>query len=256
MLDPNTSGDWGIPKVDGVSRIATLYDEAMYIFARTAFSGQDEPRFDLTRHEGARACFGPPGSGSAILSRAVFGESQGKLGRAEYLDIDQMIRQLQNGHLDLGFAVQKTSSELVPLLLASENITLIPVGPEMIERLRSSAIQPVQVARHYGMEHVGSELITTIKTNAVLVVNEHVSDAVVRTIAEAVIAGRDLILERGDSSPDDFLKRIVTESSSIKLHPAAAEYYKERNLLPTLERQDWVQTWLQIMADLPSPKVT
>ena len=33
LLDPDPSGGWGIDKIDGVSRIATLYDEAMYIFA-------------------------------------------------------------------------------------------------------------------------------------------------------------------------------------------------------------------------------
>ena len=63
-LPPDPSAGWEIPRVHGVSRIATLYDEAMYIFARTAGPGQDEPRFDLTRHEGARVCFGPPGSGA------------------------------------------------------------------------------------------------------------------------------------------------------------------------------------------------
>ena len=240
-LGPDPSSGWGIPRVHGVSRIATLYDEAMYIFARTAGPGQDEPRFDLTRHEGARVCFGPPGSGAAILARAVFGASQGKLDRAEYLKTHQMVRQLQNGHLDFGFAVQKTTVSMIPQLLASENITLVPIGPEMIERMRSSAIQYFQVARHYGMGHVGDELITTIKTNAVLVVNEHVSDAVVETIAEAVIAGRDLIIERGNLSREELLNRIVHGSSSIRLHPAAAEYYKKNNFMPTLESRDWLQ---------------
>jgi hypothetical protein len=91
------------------------------------------------------------------------------------------------------------------------------------------------------MGHDGDELITTIKTNAVLVVNEHVSDAVVETIAEAVIAGSDLFLERGNLSREQFLNRIVTASSSIKLHPAAEEYYKKNNLLPSLEGRDWLQ---------------
>jgi hypothetical protein len=186
-------------------------------------------------------CFGPRDSGAAILARAVFGESQGKLDRAEYLSTDQMIRQLRNGHLDIGFAVQSPIAPLVPQLLANENITLVPIRPEMIERIRGSAIQPFEVDRHYGMGHDGDELITTIKTNAVLVVNAHVSDAVVETIAEAVIAGSDLFLERGDLSREQFLNRTITASPSIKLHPAAEEYYKKNNLLPTLEERDWLQ---------------
>ena len=242
LLDPDPSAGWGIDKVNGVSRIATLYNEAMYIFARTTSPGQDEPIFDLTHHEGARVCFAPPKSGAAILARAVFGESQGKLDRAKYLSIDQMIRQLQNGHLDIGFAVQNPAAPLVHRLLANENITLVPVPPEVIERIRGSAIQPSEVDRHYGMGHVGDELITTIRTNAVLVANEHVSDADVAVIAEAVIVGRDFLLERGDLSREDFLNRIVTASSSIKLHPAAEEYYKKNNFLPTLGKgRDWLQ---------------
>jgi TRAP transporter TAXI family solute receptor len=241
LLDPDPNGGWGIPKVDGVSRVATLYDEAMYIFARTAGLGQGDARFNLDRHEGARVCFGPPDSGTAILARAVFGESQGKLDRAEYLSTGQMIRQLQNGHLDIGIAVQKPNVALVPQLLADENITLVPIGPQRIERIRGSAIQPFEVDRHYGMGEDGNELLTTIKTNAVLVVNEHVPDAVVETIAEAVIAGSDLFLERGDSSQEQFLSSIVTASSSIKLHPAAEEYYKKNNLLPSLGERDWLQ---------------
>ncbi len=185
LLDPAPSGSWGIPKVDGVSRVATLYDEAMYIFARTASPGQDEARFDLTRNRGTRVCFGPPDSGAAILARAVFGESQRKLDRAEYLSTDQMIRQLRNGHIDIGFAVQNPIAPLVPQLLANESITLVPIGPEMIERIRGSAIQPFEVDRRYGMGHDGDELITTIKTNAVLVVDEQCGEQPFREASDA-----------------------------------------------------------------------
>ena len=83
-----------------------------------------------------------------------------------------MIRQLRNGHLDIGFAVQNAAAPLVHRLLANENITLVPIPPEVIERIRGSTIQPSEVGRHYGMGHVGDELITTIRTNAVLVANE------------------------------------------------------------------------------------
>ena len=179
-------------------------------------------------------CFGPPGSGAAILARAVFGESQGKLDRAEYLSTYQMVRQLQNGHLDLGFAVQKSTVSMVPQLLASENITLVPIGPEMIERIRSSAIQPFQVARHYGMGHVGDELITTIKTNAVLVVNEHVSDAVVETIAEAVNCRQGFDSRARRLEPGRFLEAASSRSPRPSIFiQAAAEYYKKSNILPT-----------------------
>lgn len=231
---------WGIDTLSGMTRIATLYDEAMYIFARTA-PEDTTPAFDLINHEGAHISFGPKESGTQILARAIFGTSQQRLERVEYLPVGQMIRQLQNGHLDIGFAFTNRRSATVAKLLADDSITLLSVPPQIIERIRGPAIQPHKVSPHYGRQTEAETWISTIKTNAVLVVNSSVSDDVVEKIAQAVIAGRDLLLEGDGLSQDNALTRLVTASSSIRLHPAAEEYYKENKYLPAQERTSLVE---------------
>jgi len=235
---------WGISHVSGMKRIATLHEEAMYVFAR-----QNGASY-LTTHEGGRVCFGPRNSGTQILARALFGESTEKLQRAVYLPVDQMARQLQNGHLDIGHVVTNPHSDVVTKLIADTSITLIPISPQIIEQIRGPAIQPLMVSAQYSadMDRAGS--ISTIKTNAVLVVNEEVSDGVVETIAAAVIAGKDLFLGSIVLSKESKLKFFVGASSSLPLHEAAERFYKENNYLLSLEGFDWMLFTWRLVATL------
>jgi hypothetical protein len=162
-----------------------------------------------------------------------------------------MIRQLENNHLDIGFAIIDRRSAVVARLLANDDITLLSIKPETIERLRGPAIQPHRVSPDYGRQADEQESISTVKTNAVLVVNRRVSDGVVATIAEAVIRGRDLLLEREELGDEEALKRLVTGSSGIRLHPAAEAYYKEHGYITGLDGVDWLQvTWRLVAISL------
>ncbi len=242
---------WEIPNVKDMRRIATLHDEPMYIFARNGDGSGAAPESYLSKHAGLRVCFGAENSGTQILARAIFGESRPKLERAVYLPPDQMIRQLENNHLDIGFAIIDRRSAVVARLLANDDITLLPIKPETIERLRGPAIQPHRVSPDYGRQADEQESISTVKTNAVLVVNRWVSDGVVATIAEAVIRGRDLLLEREELGDEEALKRLVTGSSGIRLHPAAEAYYKEHDYIAGPDGVDWLQvTWRLVAISL------
>lgn len=156
--DLTPEADWGIESVGGMSRIATLHDEVLYIFASSKAVPRGETLEDLLTAAPDPSRAGAPrdtviglgmkNSGTCVLAKSVLAQALENLGstpvrpvRTEYMTVDDMMHKLQYGDIAVGMVMGAESSELLTRPLFDMNVRLLDVSPQTLTKLNGQALK-------------------------------------------------------------------------------------------------------------------
>lgn len=222
-----TAGTAKHPRPHGNLRgLAVLYVNAVQVVTR---AGSGIHRMQDLR--GRRVGVGAAGSGTEIAARIIIEASGLRYDEVHANDLGfaETAAHLKNRTLDVGFLV--SSYPVAALADATETmgLRLVPVDPDAAARIRETYpfFKPVTIPR--GTYRGQDSDVPTIGVDNLLVVRAGLSDEVVHqmtrvlieslpTLTRAHVAARGIDLDQAPATP-------------IPLHPGAARYYRELELI-------------------------
>jgi TRAP transporter TAXI family solute receptor len=180
---------------------------------------------------GRRVGVGAQASGTELAARMVIEAHGFKYDdvRAEFLPFSEVAARLEARALDAGFVVASYPVSAVTEMNQSFGVRLVPVEREVVERLRSEYpfLKPMLIpantyrGQEQDLETVGVDNILVCRAD----LDEQLVYRLTRVFYESLpdlervdTAARLIDPERGPTTP-------------IPLHPGAARYYRERELL-------------------------
>jgi uncharacterized protein len=207
--------------------MAVLYVNAVQIVARRDGGIRRVPDF-----RGRRVGVGAPGSGTELAARAII-EGHGLQYadvRPDFLSFSEVAAQMQDRTLDAGFIVASYPVSAITDAAMTVGVRLIPVGSEATARIRASYpfFKPIVIPKGtYRDQDVGIE---TIGVDNLLVCRDDLPEALAYEMTKVFFeslpeltathaAARLIDVAQGPATP-------------IPLHPGAARYYREREVLP------------------------
>lgn len=206
--------------------IAVLFEGALQIITK---ADSDVRRISDLR--GRRIGIGTPGSGSALVARIVLeasGLGEGDV-RAEEITTDQAIAGMQLGTIDAGFVVASYPYPPIARAALTTGLRLVPISQDVVARIRTSyfffrsAAIPAQTYSHQLTD------IETIGVDNLLVCRQDLDEQLVydltRVFVDALPELARAHVAAGTIDPDQ------APATPIPLHPGAARYYREREVL-------------------------
>jgi TRAP transporter TAXI family solute receptor len=178
-----------------------------------------------------RVGVGSPASGTQIVARLVI-EGHGldySAVRSEQLSFAEAVGRMENRTLDAGFVVASYPVSAVTDMNSTVGVRLIPVERLNVDRMRSDYpfIKPmiIPAGTYRGQE---SDL-NTLGVDNILVCREDLPEELVYQLTKV------LFESLGQLSESDAGARLVDPedgpTTPIPLHPGAARYYREREIL-------------------------
>lgn len=205
--------------------IAVLYVNILHILARG-----DEIRTieDLRgRHVGV----GAPGSGTEVVTRIVVeghGLRYGDL-TAEFLPFNEVASRMRARTLDAGFIAASYPADAIMAATSSADVHLIPITTDAVRRIRAQYpfLKPTVIPRN---TYPGqTQDVETVGVDNVLVCSEDLPEDVVYRLTKAFFSALpDLARIHAAALLIDPEQAPATP---IPLHPGAARYYREREIL-------------------------
>ncbi len=215
----------GNPLRMDVHRIATLWDEKVYVVAREEILRDDANTLDALKSiEDLKVCMGAKNSGTQLLAQAVFTAHGVTVKEQLFLPPDVMAAQLRSGRIDAAVVVSGQPSDILRELLNDPDFRLLELDWDKTKKLTQSA-----TFRETRIDH-GGESIKTISTRAVLVTTDDLPD--VKKITRAIHAGYAIL---------GVAETLATAVPSLPLHPDAEAVYRELLLLPDHPRPHWLE---------------
>jgi len=221
-------GRWRDQPIDGLRSVFSLHPEAIMLVAR-----RDSGIHDIHDIRGKRVNIGNPGSGSRINAGdllAVHGLVPGADFTALELQQDRASRALVDGKLDAFFFTVGNPSETIASPARQVPIRIVEMRGEPIQRLleRQPYLVPVTLADdlYPGM----TQAVSTVGVKATLVTSADQEPALVHSVVQLVFEHLDQIRAfhpaLADLTPRDMLAGL-----GAPLHPGAARYFREQDLL-------------------------
>lgn len=179
---------------------------------------------------GRHVSLGPPGSGSVLTSKLVLGALGIPLTDldAEQLEFSRGANQVIAGQLDAAFWNGGFPNDNIARATASGARLLEIAGPE-VDRFRAEypflRRTVVPAGTYPNVDHP----VHTVGVDGILVCRTDLDEALVHELTRAffeIVARTDL-----DIRPLQHMNISRASSTSIPLHPGAARYYRERELL-------------------------
>ena len=179
---------------------------------------------------GRHASLGPPGSGSVLTSTLVLGALGIPLTdlEAEQLEFSRGADKLIAGQLDAAFWNGGFPNDNIARATASGARLLEITGPE-VDRFRAEYPFLRRTVVPAGTYPNIDRPVHTVGVDGILVCRADLDEALVHELTRAffeVVARTDL-----DIRPLQHMNISRASSTSIPLHPGAARYYRERELL-------------------------
>jgi TRAP transporter TAXI family solute receptor len=180
---------------------------------------------------GGRIGVGAAESGTEVAARIII-EAHGLKYtdvQPEFLSFSEVAERLEKGSLDAGFVV--ASYPVAAIIDASRTVAirLIPIDHDVVDRIRADYpfLKPAVVPR--GTYRDQTEDIETVGVDTLLVCRDDLPEELVYQLTKTLFeALPDLALKHSAASlidPDQ------APATPIPLHPGAARYYRERELL-------------------------
>jgi len=183
---------------------------------------------DLT---GRRVGVGSPASGTQIVARLVM-EGHGidyAAVRSEQLSFAEAMGRMENRTLDAGFVVASYPVSAVTDMNTAIGVRLIPVERAMVDRMGSAYpfIKPMVIPAGTYMGQASS--LNTLGVDNILVCRDDLPEELVYQLTKV------LFESLGQLSESDAGARLVDPENGpttpIPLHPGAARFYREREIL-------------------------
>lgn len=206
--------------------MAVLYVNTVQIVAR-----RDGDIRTVADFRGRRIGVGAPGSGTELAARVIvegYGMEYSDV-TPDFLSFSEVAAQMQDRTLDAGVIVASYPVSAITDAAMTVGVRLVPVGRDAVNRIRASYpfFKPVVIPK--GTYRDQDTDIETIGVDNLLVCREDLPEELVyemtRTFFESLtelvgthVAATLIDPEQGPATP-------------IPLHPGAARYYRERELL-------------------------
>ena len=187
--------------------------------------------------KGKRVGVGAPNSGVELNARMMF-EAHGmtyKDAKVDYLSYGEAIDQIKNGKCDVAFVTSGLGNATIKELGTAKEIVFVPVEGEALKKL--IAKYPFYVEWKIPKETYGTKVdTTTAAVMNIMLVSKNLSDDVVYDLLTGIYSQKGLetigashATAKREIKPETALRGI--QGTSVKLHPGAEKYYKEKGML-------------------------
>jgi TRAP transporter TAXI family solute receptor len=211
--------------------VLALYPEPFTILAR---GGSGIRR--LSDLPGKRVNIGPVGSGSRATMEAVMdtmGWSGEDFAHLADLGISELPQALCSGDLDAAVMVIAHPNLAVEDVLSACDVTLIPAGAAVIDRLLAERPYFFAYSIPSGAYPAQSASVDVFALSATLVTSAQTPPPVVREVVSALVGALNEFRARHPSFAEFDLRQMLSEGLTAPLHAAAAHYYDDMGLPPT-----------------------
>lgn len=209
----------------GLRGIAVLNVNILHILARgDAVRTVDDLR---GRHVGV----GATGSGTEVAARLVvegYGLRYADL-KAEFLPFSEVTARLRAGTIDAGFIAASYPAAAIVAATSAPDVHLVSMTPQAIRRIRAlyPFLRPTVIPRDtYPGQH---EDVATVGVDNVLVCREDLGEDIVYELTKAFFAALPELAQIHAAAR--LIDAEQAPATPIPLHPGAARYYRERELL-------------------------
>ncbi len=191
----------------------------------------------FTDMKGKRVGVGAPNSGVELNARMMF-EAHGmtyKDAKVDYLSYGEAIGQIKNGQCDVAFVTSGLGNATIKELGTTKEIVFVPVEGEALKNLIKK--YPFYVEWKIPKEAYDTKTdTTTAAVMNIMLVSDKLSDDVVYDLLSGFYSEKGLATigashatAKKEITPATALRGI--KGTSIKLHPGAEKYYKEKGML-------------------------
>lgn len=222
----------GKPKAENLRAMMGLWPNVCQIVTT-----KDSGITKFTDLKGKRVGVGAPNSGVELNARMMF-EAHGmtyKDAKVDYLSYGEAIDQIKNGQCDVAFVTSGLGNATIKELGTAKEIVFVPVEGEALKRL--TAKYPFYVEWKIPKETYGTKVdTTTAAVMNIMLVSKNLSDDVVYDLMTGIYSQKGLetigashATAKREIKPETALRGI--KGTSVKLHPGAEKYYKEKGML-------------------------
>ena len=222
----------GKPKAENLRAMMGLWPNVCQIVTT-----KDSGITKFTDLKGKRVGVGAPNSGVELNARMMF-EAHGmtyKDAKVDYLSYGEAIDQIKNGQCDVAFVTSGLGNATIKELGTAKEIVFVPVEGEALKRL--TAKYPFYVEWKIPKETYGTKVdTTTASVMNIMLVSKNLSDDVVYDLLTGIYSQKGLetigashATAKREIKPETALRGI--KGTSVKLHPGAEKYYKEKGML-------------------------
>ena len=212
--------------LDKLRAVAGMYSNYIQIVA-SAESGI-KTMADL---KGKRISVGAPKSGTELNARAVFkgaGMTYDDFSKVEYLPFGESVELMKNRQLDATLQSAGLGVASIRDLAASVPIMVVPIPPEVVEKINDKAYQAATVpANTYTGQ---TSAVPTISIKNFLVSHSGVPTEAVYLMTKAMFENLDTLVAAHNAAKGIKKDEAVT-GTSVPFHPGAEKYYKEVGLM-------------------------
>ena len=222
----------GKPKAENLRAMMGLWPNVCQIVTT-----KDSGITKFTDLKGKRVGVGAPNSGVELNARMMF-EAHGmtyKDAKVDYLSYGEAIDQIKNGQCDVAFVTSGLGNATIKELGTAKEIVFVPVEGEALKKL--TAKYPFYVEWKIPKETYGTKVdTTTAAVMNIMLVSKNLSDDVVYDLLDGIYSQKGLetigashATAKREIKPETALRGI--KGTSVKLHPGAEKYYKEKGML-------------------------
>ena len=222
----------GKPKAENLRAMMGLWPNVCQIVTT-----KDSGITKFTDLKGKRVGVGAPNSGVELNARMMF-EAHGmtyKDAKVDYLSYGEAIDQIKNGQCDVAFVTSGLGNATIKELGTANEIVFVPVEGEALKKL--TAKYPFYVEWKIPKETYGTKVdTTTAAVMNIMLVSKNLSDDVVYDLLTGIYSQKGLetigashATAKREIKPETALRGI--KGTSVKLHPGAEKYYKEKGML-------------------------
>ncbi|MEE1194186.1 MAG: TAXI family TRAP transporter solute-binding subunit [Phascolarctobacterium sp.] len=222
----------GKPKAENLRAMMGLWPNVCQIVTT-----KDSGITKFTDLKGKRVGVGAPNSGVELNARMMF-EAHGmtyKDAKVDYLSYGEAIDQIKNGQCGVAFVTSGLGNATIKELGTAKEIVFVPVEGEALKRL--TAKYPFYVEWKIPKETYGTKVdTTTAAVMNIMLVSKNLSDDVVYDLLTGIYSQKGLetigashATAKREIKPETALRGI--KGTSVKLHPGAEKYYKEKGML-------------------------
>ena len=222
----------GKPKAENLRAMMGLWPNVCQIVTT-----KDSGITKFTDLKGKRVGVGAPNSGVELNARMMF-EAHGmtyKDAKVDYLSYGEAIDQIKNGQCDVAFVTSGLGNATIKELGTAKEIVFVPVEGEALKKL--TAKYPFYVEWKIPKETYGTKVdTTTAAVMNIMLVSKNLPDDVVYDLLTGIYSQKGLetigashATAKREIKPETALRGI--KGTSVKLHPGAEKYYKEKGML-------------------------
>lgn len=217
-------------KYTNYSAIGAIYPEVIQIFVR-----RESNIKTINDLKGKRVSVGPPGSGTEVSARQIFGiygldYKQKKDFDARYISFAETADQFKDKLIDAGYAVLGVPNAALQDITAVAPIRLLEISDEMFKKIKEKYPYYSQITIPGGTYKGQDQDVKTVTLKAILLVRDDVDKELVYNLTKTLYENASEVAA-GHALGKHIKLETAMEGISIPFHPGALKYYTEKGLV-------------------------